>query len=116
MYKVIKDNVEYEAYLARIEELEDAKPNTSQGDELELISLLVQNYEETNFPLPNPDPIDVIQFYIEQRGFKNKDLVGIIGDKSIVSLVLNRKRGLTLQMIRNLHHKMQIPYSLLFQE
>lgn len=115
-YKVLKTNKEYEEALERIELIMDAIPGTPEGDELELLALLVQNYEEKNFPLPNPDPIDVIEYYIEQRGLKNKDLIGILGDKSIVSLVINRKRGLTLNMVKNLHKKMNIPYSLLLNE
>ncbi|MDP2339138.1 MAG: transcriptional regulator [Bacteroidota bacterium] len=114
--KVIKSEAEYEAALARLEEIMDAEPNTPEGDELELLALLIENYEENNFPLPNPDPIDVIKYYIDQRGLKYKDLVGIIGDKSSVSKVINRERQLNLRMIKSLHEKMHIPYSLLLQE
>jgi len=83
---------------------------------LELISLLAQNYEEYNFPLPSADPVDVIQYYIEQRGLKYKDLVGIIGDKTLVSKVINRERKLNLRMVKNLHDQMKIPYALLLQD
>jgi len=114
--KVIKSDAEYEAVLARIEEIMDAVPNTPDGEELELLALLTENYEENNFPLTNPDPIDVIQYYIDQRGLKYKDLVGIIGDKTSVSKVINRERQLNLRMIKNLHDKMNIPYSLLLHE
>lgn len=114
--KVIKSEAEYEAALARVEEIMDAEPNTPEGEELELLALLIENYEEHNFPLPNPDPIDVIQYYIDQRGLKYKDLVGIIGDKTSVSKVINRERQLNLRMIKSLHEKMNIPYSLLLQE
>ncbi len=114
--KIIKNEVEYEAALSRVEEIMDAVPNTPEGEELELLALLIENYEENNFPLPNPDPIDVIQYYIDQRGLKYKDLVGIIGDKTSVSKIINRERKLNLRMIKNLHEKMHIPYSLLLQE
>lgn len=114
--KVIKSEAEYEAALARVEEIMDAEPNTPEGEELELLALLIESYEENNFPLSNPDPIDVIQYYIDQRGLKYKDLVGIIGDKTSVSKVINRERQLNLRMIKNLHEKMNIPYSLLLQE
>ena len=114
--KVIKNETEYEAALARVEEIMDAVPNTLEGEELELLALLIENYEENNFPLPNPDSIDVIQYYIDQRGLKYKDLVGIIGDKTSVSKVINRERQLNLRMIKNLHDKMNIPYSLLLQK
>ena len=114
--KIIKNEAEYNAALARIEEIMDAEPTTPEGEELELLALLIENYEEKIFPLPNPDPIDVIQYYIDQRGLKYKDLVGIIGDKTSVSKVINRERQLNLRMIKNLHDKMNIPYSLLLHE
>src|SRR5674476_375601 len=101
-YKIIKTEAEYEDVLSRIEEIMDAKPGTPEGDELELISLLAQNYAESNYPLPAADPVDVILYYIEQRGLKHKDLVGIIGDKTLVSKVINRERKLNLRMVKNL--------------
>lgn len=113
---IIKTDTEYESVLARIEEIMDALPNTPEGDELELLSVLVEKYENEKYPLPEADPVDVIQYYIEQRGLKAKDLVGIIGDKAIVSKVMNRERKLNLRMVRNLHQKAKIPYSLLIQE
>jgi len=113
---VIKTDEEYENALARIELIMDAEPNTLEGDELELLSLLVENYEKEKYPLPEADPVDVIQYYMEQRGLKAKDLVGIIGDKAIVSKVMNRERKLNLKMVRNLHQKVKIPYSLLMNE
>jgi len=115
-FKIIKTEAEYEDVLSRIEEIMDAKPRIPEGDELELISLLAQNYEESNFPLPAADPVDVIQYYIEQRGLKYKDLVGIIGDKTLVSKVINRERKLNLRMVKNLHDQMKIPYALLLQD
>jgi HTH-type transcriptional regulator / antitoxin HigA len=113
---VIKTDEEYDNTLARIEQIMDAIPNTPDGDELELLSLLVEKYEKEKFPLPEADPVDVIQYYMEQRGLKAKDLVGIIGDKSIVSKIMNRERKLNLQMVRNLHQKAKIPYHLLMNE
>lgn len=71
-YKIIKTKAQYEDYLAQIEQIMDAEPNTPDGDKLELLALLVQKYEEDNFPFPEADPIDVIEYYIEQRGLKNK--------------------------------------------
>lgn len=115
-YKIIKTVAEYEKVLARIEEIMDAKPGTPDGEELDLLSLLVQNYEETHFPLPTADPIDVIQYYMEQRGLKYKDLIGIIGDKTLVSKVINRERKLNLRMVKNLHDQMKIPYALLLND
>jgi HTH-type transcriptional regulator/antitoxin HigA len=115
-YKIIKSEAEYENVLGRIEEIMNAQPDTPEGEELELLSLLIEKYEETNFPLPKADPIDVIQYYIEQRGLKYKDFIGIIGDKSLVSKVINRERKLNLRMVKNLHDHMNIPYSLLLQD
>jgi HTH-type transcriptional regulator/antitoxin HigA len=113
---IIKTDEEYKDVLVRIEQIMDAEPNTPDGDELELLSLLVEKYEKENYPLPIADPVDVIQYYMEQRGLKAKDLVGIIGDKAIVSKIMNRERKLNLKMVRNLHQKIKIPYSLLMNE
>ncbi len=113
---IVKTDEEYENALARLELLMDAEPNTPEGDELELLSLLVEKYEKEKYPLPEADPVDVIQYYMEQRGLKAKDLVGIIGDKAIVSKIMNRERKLNLKMVRNLHQKVKIPYSLLMNE
>lgn len=113
---IIKTDEAYENAWTRIEQIMDAEPNTSEGDELELLSLLVEKYEKETYPLPEADPVDVMQYYMEQRGLKAKDLVGIIGDKSIVSKIMNRERKLNLKMVRNLHQKVKIPYSLLLNE
>jgi len=113
---IIKTDEEYENTLARIEQIMDAEPNTPEGEELELLSMLVEKYEKETYPLPEADPIDVIQYYMEQRGLKAKDLIGIIGDKAIVSKIMNRERKLNLKMVRNLHQKVKIPYSLLMNE
>jgi HTH-type transcriptional regulator/antitoxin HigA len=115
-YKLIKTEEDYNIVMERIEKIMDAEPGTPDGDELELLSLLVEKYEEDNFPLPEPDPIDVIQYYIEQRGLKAKDLVDIIGDKTTVSKIMNKERKLNLGMVRRIHNHTNIPYSLLLQE
>tara|TARA_R110002050_G_scaffold493_1_gene3201 strand:- start:213 stop:569 length:357 start_codon:yes stop_codon:yes gene_type:complete len=115
-WKIIKSEEEYQKVISRIDELIDSDPNTPEGEELDLLALLVQNYEETNFPHPDPDPIEVIKYYIEVRGMKYKDLIGIIGDKTLVSRVINKERKLNMRMIKSLHDKMNIPYSLLLQE
>ena len=108
-YRIIKTEEEYNRLLSRIEQIMDAEPGTPEGDELELVSLLVEKYEEEHFSLPDPDPVDVIQYYMEQRGLKAKDLVGILGDKTTVSKILNRERKLNLRMVRNLNQKVHIP-------
>jgi len=86
--KVIKTQLEYEATLARIERLMEAKRNTPQGDELELLTLLVQDYEERVFPIDKPDPLEAIRFRMEQQGLKPHDLVPLLGSRSRVSEVL----------------------------
>src|SRR5260370_22578875 len=100
--KVIRTKSEYSAALARIERLMDAKPGTRQGDELELLSLLIHDYEEKVFPIDKPDPLAAIRFRMSQQGLTNKDLVPILGSRSRVSEVLSGRRGLSLRMIRAL--------------
>jgi HTH-type transcriptional regulator/antitoxin HigA len=100
--KVIKTTAEYRGALARIEKLMDAQAGTSEGDELELLSLLVQAYEDEAFPIDKPDPIAAIRFRMEQRGLEPSDLVPLIGSRSRVSEVLSGRRSLSLRMIRAL--------------
>ena len=112
--KPIKNEEAYTQALERIESLMDAKPNTPQMDELEVLSTLVGAYEEQHYKIEVPDPIEAIKFRMEQEGLKQKDLVTIVGSKSRVSEVLNRKRKLTIEMIRNLHKQLHIPIESLF--
>jgi HTH-type transcriptional regulator/antitoxin HigA len=114
--KIIKTEKAYRQALQRLEEIFDAKKNTAQGDELELLSLLIEQFEKEKFIISFPDPIDAIQFRMEQMGYKQKDLAEIIGLKSRVSEILNRKRKLTLEMIRKLHDAMGIPTEVLVRE
>ena len=100
--KIIKTNKEYESALKRIEQIFFAKRGTPEHDELLLLVLLVEVYEDKKFVLENPDPIDAIRFCMEQQGLKAKDLVPFIGSASKVSEVLSRKRPLSINMIRNL--------------
>lgn len=111
--KVIKTESEYAAALARIEKLMDARRNTPQGDELELLSLLVRDYEEKVFPIDKPDPVAAIRFRMEQQGLEPKDLVPLLGSRSRVSEVLSGRRNLSLQMIRNLVGHLGIPAEVL---
>lgn len=113
--KVIKTEAEYEAALARVDEIFDAKPGTAKGDELELLLLLVENYEEKAFPIDLPDPITAIRFRMDQQKLKPKDLVPYIGSKSKVSEVLNGQRELSLTMIRKLVNGLGIPAEVLLQ-
>lgn len=116
VYKVIKTESEYNAALTELETLFDARKGTEEGDKLELLSLLVDNYEKEHFPMALPDPIEAIKFRMEQLNCKSKDLESILGFKSRVSEILNRKRKLTLSMIRKLNKSLQIPTDVLIQE
>jgi HTH-type transcriptional regulator/antitoxin HigA len=113
--KLIKEEQEYIETLKRIEQIQDAEPGTPEGDELELLALLVENYEEERYNIKDADPIDVIEYYLTENGLKYKDLIGIIGDKSLVSKIINRERNLNLRMIKNLHAELGIPYELLIK-
>lgn len=114
--KVIKTEADYEAAMARIEELLDAKSGTPGADELELLSTLVELYEKKTFPIEPPDPASAIRFRMEQQGLKPKDLVPYLGSPSKVSEVLSGRRGLSLSMIRNLNDGLGIPAKVLVRE
>jgi HTH-type transcriptional regulator/antitoxin HigA len=114
--KVIKNEREHEAALERIEALMDAAPSTPEGDELELLTTLVELYEEKRFPIELPDPVEAIRFRMEQAGLKQQDLVPYVGSRSKVSEVLSGKRPLSLKMIRALHKGLGIPAEVLLQE
>jgi len=114
--KPIKNEQDYEAALERIEELFAAKQNTPEGDELEVLITLVSAYEDVHYKIDAPDPIEAIKHIMEARGLENKDLIDFLGSKSKVSEVMNKKRRLSLAMIRNLHHSLHIPASLLVRE
>jgi len=114
--KPIKNEQDYEAALERIEELFDAKQNTHEGDELEVLITLVSAYEDVHYKIDAPDPIEAIKHIMEARGLENKDLIDFLGSKSKVSEVMNKKRRLSLAMIRTLHHSLHIPASLLVRE
>jgi HTH-type transcriptional regulator/antitoxin HigA len=108
--KVIKTEEEYNQALKRLEIIFDAPVDSPEGDEADLLGILIEKYEDENYPIEAPDPIDAIKFRMEQMNMDNKDLAKIIGYKSRVSEIFNRKRKLTLRMIKNLHDKLKIPY------
>ena len=112
--KPIKNEEDYTQTLEHIESLMDSKSNTPQMDELEVLTTLVEDYEEQHYKIEAPDPIEAIKFRMEQEGLKQKDLVTIVGSKSRVSEILNKKRKLTIEMIRNLHKQLHIPVESLF--
>jgi len=105
----IKTDEDYEKALKRIEELWDATGNTPEGDELEILTTLVEAYEVKHYQILPPDPIEAIKFRMEQFGMKKTDLAPILGGKNRVSEVLNRKRKLTMKMIRALNKELNIP-------
>ena len=116
--KIIKSAAEYRTYLAEVERLatHDPAPGTPDGDRLELLAMLVEDYEEQHFNFERPDPIDAIRFRMEQKGLRQKDLIPILGGKNRVSEVLCRKRPLTVYMIRALNKALNIPAELLIRE
>jgi HTH-type transcriptional regulator/antitoxin HigA len=116
VHKVIKTEEEYTRALVRLEEIFDAEVGTPEGDELELLSLLIDNYEKIYYPIDLPDPIEAIKFRMEQLGIKPKDLAKVLGFRSRVTEILNKKRKLSLDMIRRLNKDLNIPTAVLIQE
>lgn len=113
--KPIKSRKDYNSALKRLEVIFDASPGTPNGDELEVLGILVHNYENEHFPIDLPDPIEAIKFRMEQLGYSQSDLAKQIGLKSRASEILTRKRKLTLDMIRQLHKGLNIPTDVLIQ-
>jgi len=113
--KPIKTKTDYQSALKVVEKLFDAKPGTPEGDRLEVITTLIEAYEEKHHPIPPPDPIEAIFYYLESRGLTRKDLEIFLGSRSRVSEVLNRKRPLSIEMIRRLHEKLGIPAEVLIK-
>jgi HTH-type transcriptional regulator/antitoxin HigA len=114
--KILKTKKDYTLALKRLEKIFDAKAGTAQGDELDLLGLLIEKYESEHFPVDFPDPIEAIKFRMEQIGYSQQDLAKIIGFKGRVSEVLNKKRKLSLDMIRKINHSMHIPTDVLIKE
>jgi HTH-type transcriptional regulator / antitoxin HigA len=112
----IRNLNDYNNALERLELIFDAKLGTTEGDELEILTILIDKYEKENFPIDLPDPIEAVKFRMEQLNMKQKDLAETIGFKSRVSEVLNKKRKLTLDMIRKLHAELNIPTNILIKE
>jgi HTH-type transcriptional regulator/antitoxin HigA len=113
--KVIKTEAEYEAALTHLNGLMDEATSPAKVEELELFAVLIENYEQERFPIGLPDLIEAIKFRMEQQGLERKDLVKFIGSQSKVSEVLNRKRPLSIAMIRELHRGLDIPAEVLLQ-
>lgn len=114
--KPIKTDIDYRLALKKLEEIFDAKPGTVESDELEILGLMVDNYENDNFPIEAPDPIEAIKIRMEEMHLRQVDLVPEIGGKNRVSEVLNRKRRLTVGMIRNLAIRLNLSVDLLIKD
>ena len=111
--KPIKTEKDYDKALERLELIFDADSNSKEGDEAEILSLLIENYENKHYPIESPDPIEAIKIRMEEMNLKQKDLVGVIGGKSRVSEILNKKKRLTVEMIRKLEQILNISASVL---
>ena len=113
--KLIKTEEDYAQALDRLEAIFDAKAGSKEGDELQVLGLLIDKYETEHFPINLPDPVEAIKFRMEQLNFTQNDLANVLGQKSRASEILNRKRKLSLEIIRKLHEKLNIPTDVLIQ-
>ena len=114
--KAIKTEQDYDQALERLEIIFHAEIDTPEGDEAEILSILIEKYEDKHYPIGMPDPIEAIKFRMEQLGMKQKDLAEVVGFSSRVSEILNKKRKLTLSMIRKLSSTLNIPTEVLVQD
>jgi HTH-type transcriptional regulator/antitoxin HigA len=113
--KIIKTKKQYKQYLNWVDIQFDnkVKSTTPQGEKLQVALLLIKQYEDTNYPIPLPDPIDAIKVKMNELGLKNKDLVGKMGSKGYVSSLLNKKKPLTLELAKLFHQELNIPAEVL---
>lgn len=113
--KIITTEKEYEESLARLSKIFEADPDSAEGMEAELLVTLIDKYEKEHYSIALPDPIEAIKETMERKGLKDKDLIQAIGSKTTVSLILNRKRALTIDMVRNLSALLKLPVEVLIQ-
>ena len=113
--KPIRTEGDYATALAEVERLWGAPANSPEGDRLDILATLIDAYESEHFPMDPPDPIDAIRFRMEQQGLSRKDLEGLIGTRTRVAEVLNRRRGLSINMIRRLHERLGISAEVLIR-
>jgi HTH-type transcriptional regulator / antitoxin HigA len=113
--KPIRTKRDYEAALGKVERVWGAKAGTSEGDRLDVLATLIDAYEAEHYPMDPPDPIEAIKFRMEQQGLTRKDLEEIIGTRTRIAEVLNRKRGLSIAMIRRLHERLGISAEVLIR-
>jgi HTH-type transcriptional regulator/antitoxin HigA len=107
--KPIRTEADYDAALEEIDRLMDATPGTPEGDQLDILATLVEAYEARHHPIEVPDPIAALEYFMEQRGITRADLIPLLGSRSRVSEILNRKRRLTMEMAWRLHRELGIP-------
>ena len=113
--KPIRNEADYEAALVEVKRLWAARSGTPEGDRLDVLATLIEAYEGEHYPIDPPDPIEAIKFRMEQQGLTRKDLEGILGTRTRIAEVLNRRRGLSINMIRRLHEKLGISAEVLIQ-
>ena len=113
--KPIRNEADYEAALAEVERLWGASNGTPEGDRLDVLATLIERYETHHHPIDPPDPVEAIRFRMEQQGLTRKDLEPMIGPRNRVADVLNRKRGLSIEMIRQLHDRLGISAEVLIR-
>jgi len=111
----IRSDADYRTALAQVERLWDAEPGSPEGDQVEVLSTLIEAYEAEHYPIPAPDPIAAVEFMMEQKGLTRRDLEPAIGSRGRVSEILNRRRPLTLPMVRALTALLHIPAEVLVQ-
>jgi HTH-type transcriptional regulator/antitoxin HigA len=114
--KIIKTKKEYQLALKRFEQIFQAKPGSVESDEADVLAVLIKAYEDKNFIIQAPAPLEAIRYRMEQQGLSNSDLVKILGFKSRVTDIFNKRRKLNMTMIRKLHQHLQIPLESLIKE
>lgn len=113
--KYLLTETDYREALGEIERLFEATPETPEGDRLDILTLLVEDYEERQYPVPPPNPVAALEYYLESRGLTRRDLEPYLGSRARVAEILNRRRPLTIEMIRRLHQGLGIPAEVLIQ-
>jgi HTH-type transcriptional regulator/antitoxin HigA len=113
--KVIKSEEQYQEYLTWVDELFDkqVKPDTKEGEMLQVALVLIKQYEDANYPVPMPDPIEAIKSKMKDAGLRNKDLVGKVGSKGYISSILSGRKPLTLELAKLFHRELNIPAEVL---
>ena len=113
--KIIKSKKDYQIFLDWVDEMFDknVRPTSPDGEKVQVVLLLINQYEDAHFPIPKPDPIDAIKLKMADLGLKNKDLVGKVGSKGYVSALLNKRKPLTLELAKLFHTELSIPSDIL---